>query len=71
MTPDDFQKQLLALELNEAIEICQEAGIDVEVRYTRPPGGNPSGRNRVVRFILLTPEKGELTVSQEVCGKEV
>lgn len=71
MTPDDFERQLLALELNEAIEICDRAGIEVEVRYTRPPRGNPSGRNRVVRVILLTPEKGELTVSQEVQGKEV
>lgn len=71
MPPDDLQRQLLALEMNEAMEICREAGIDVEVRYTRPPGGNPSGRNRVVRFILLTPGKGELTVSREVEGEEV
>lgn len=71
MTMEDFANQLMALELKEALDICRNAGIDVEVHYTSPPRGNPAGRERVVRFILLNPRKGKLTVSREVVGKEV
>lgn len=68
---ENFANCLLALELDEVLDICRDAGIDVEVCYTRPPKGDPAGRERVVRFILMNPQKGELTVSREAVGKEV
>ncbi|KJS16866.1 MAG: hypothetical protein VR69_07650 [Peptococcaceae bacterium BRH_c4b] len=71
MGMENFTNRLLALELDEVLDICRDAGIDVEVRYTRPPKGDPAGRERVVRFILLNPQKGELTVTREVVGKDV
>jgi hypothetical protein len=68
---ENLTGRLLALELSEALEICQDVGIDVDVLYTCPPVGIPAGRERVVRFILLNPQKGELTVSRELVIREV
>lgn len=65
------ENQLLALELGEALNICMKAGIEADVSYTCPPKGKPSGRERVVRFKMITGQKGELVVAREVLEKEV
>lgn len=61
----------MALELNEALDMCKDAGVEVDLSYTCPPRGNPTGRQRVVRFRMISGQKAELVVAREVVGKEV
>jgi len=62
---------LLARELEQVLEMCRTAGWDVELEYTSPPRGEPSGKYRVVRCRERTGNKFLLTVAREVSGKEV
>ncbi len=59
---------LLAVELEQALEICRAAGWRVEVEYTSPPKDEPAGRFRVIRCIRLAEGKLVLTAAREVPG---
>ncbi|AEG16083.1 hypothetical protein Desku_2558 [Desulfofundulus kuznetsovii DSM 6115] len=62
---------VLALEVEEALSLCHLLGWQVQVQTTAPPRGNPRGPQRVVRFTVIAPRKGVLTVAREETGKEV
>ncbi len=62
---------VLALEAEEALLICARLGWQVQVETTASPRGNPRGPQRVVRFTVIAPKTGVLTVAREDVGKEV
>jgi len=60
---------LLAGELEQALEICRAAGWSVEVEYTSPPKNGPTGRFRVLRCVRLAEGRLMLTAAREVPGE--
>ncbi|MHB8158033.1 MAG: hypothetical protein ACYDEQ_11675 [Desulfocucumaceae bacterium] len=62
-----LEKELLALSLEEAVSILEEAGLAVEIRHTAPTGGPSStmGKGRVVR-LQISQNTGIITVACEI-----
>jgi hypothetical protein len=63
-TPD-----VAGLPLNEALQICKDAGYEVDIVITRPVKATPGGEQRVVRFNRVSESKGVLTVVCEDKGR--
>jgi len=58
-------KVFLAMELDQAVDLCRSAGMDVNIEYAAPPKGEPGGQYRVVRC-KMTAEKVFLIAAREI-----
>ncbi|SFG50005.1 hypothetical protein SAMN05660649_01846 [Desulfotomaculum arcticum] len=56
------------MELNQAVDLCRSAGMNVNIAYTTPPRGEPGGHYRVVRC-KMTAEKVFLIAAREIAMK--
>jgi len=62
---------ILAWDIEEALETCKRLGWKVNIEYVSPPGKNPEGRYRVIRCLLLGNNELLITAAKEMLGKEV
>jgi hypothetical protein len=65
----DELPDVIGCPLDEALGICKALGFDVEIMVARPVRAIPEERSRVVRFNVVSKNKGVVTVMFEDIGR--